>query len=162
MISLTPESIVFCIVLAVPVFFLTKWLFKKSRLKQKFKVTATIAATLLLTPVVYLTLIYTFFSFLFHEPQEGFSKKGWDEKPSERNMMIDDLIQKKLLIGKDSFFVKNTIGLPSRSYSDSLALTTWTYDLGMSPGGLGVLFHDMQVTFQHNKVVNVEHFTVQD
>ncbi len=159
---ITPESFIFCIILAVPLFFFLKWLLNKTKLKQSIKAPVTIVATMLFAPVVYLTLIYVFFSFLSYEPQKKFSKKGWDEMPLERYMMIDDLVQKKLLIGKDSDFVKNTIGSSAGSYTDSLARTTWNYHLGMSSGGLGFLYHGMQVTFKHNKVVNVQHFRVQD
>ena len=73
--------------------------------------------------------------------------------------MVDDLIENKTLIGKDTINLRKLLGQPTSQ--DSLN-KVWTYDLGMGGGGLGFRFHTMYVNLENGKVTKVEHIRVDD
>ena len=74
--------------------------------------------------------------------------------------MADDIIKSKMLIGKDTNQVKQIIGEPP--WRDETA-KKWTYNMGCGGGGLGFLFHNLDLNLdKRGIVVSVEHIEIRD
>ncbi len=73
--------------------------------------------------------------------------------------MGNNIIESKMLIGKDTNQVKQMLGEPTRIGGPTLQ---WTYDMGMGGGGLGFMFHNLHIKFKDQKVVSVEHGKIRD
>lgn len=72
--------------------------------------------------------------------------------------MIDDLIDSKLLIGKDSSEVKEILGSPELKDKQQ---NFWQYYAGTGTG-FGFTDHQLIVKFANNKVIRLEHIRQQD
>lgn len=147
------------LVIAIPIFFFWRWLLKKIIKADRIRIIATWLTTLILTPLIYVALIGLFFSILIHEPSKDFDKSQWFADKEERYQMADDIINNKMLNGKDTTQLKQIIGDPT-SRGDSTQ--KWTYDLGMGGGGLGFMFHYLIISFDKDRVVSVEHKRIRD
>ena len=73
--------------------------------------------------------------------------------------MALDLIDSKLLMGKDTNQVKQLLGDPTFGMNNE---NSYIYDMGFGGGGLGFMFHHLIVKFESNKVVSVEHAKIRD
>jgi hypothetical protein len=73
--------------------------------------------------------------------------------------MAYDIINKKMLIDKDSNQVKLILGNPDWRYKPK---NQWVYEMGSGGGGLGFVFNNLYISFEHNKVDSVKHIRVQD
>ena len=146
-------------IIAVSVFFISVLLLKKFR-KNKRSINAIAAViTIVLTPLIYLGLIRFFMFSITYEPKRGFSQRKWHSDKTSRYYMAPDIIESKMLIGKDSNQVKAILGEPDirrPQYSH------WEYDMGEGSGGLGFMFHFLRVNIENNKVVSIQHGRVQD
>jgi hypothetical protein len=143
-------------------FYLSKWISKKIIKKNIHQNITSLLAAVLLTPIVMYGLFYLFIAFLFYTPSYDFSSERWNTKKEKRFQMADDIIKSKMLIGKDSVQVVDILGNTVESRTDTLHQRIWTYPLGQGGGGLGFLFHYLQVSFKENKVVQVQHVEWED
>lgn len=148
------------LIIALPTFFFWKWVLKKYiKINKKRKAIlwfSTIASSLL----IYTMLITAFIFWLSYTPSINFDKSKWLTDKEGRFQMASDIINSKLLIGKDTNQVKLILGQPSWS-SDTTRV--WTYDMGFGGGGLGFLFHHLELKLDaSNKVISVEHIEIRD
>jgi len=152
--------IVLNILIAIPTFFILRWILKRYFKNSRKRVIATCIGTIVLTPLLYIGAIYIFFSILFHEPKRKFDKFSWNSDKTHRFQMADNIIKSKLLIGKDSTQVKALLGDTPVKYNNPTQ--HWSYDMGNGGGGLGFLFHNLSIKFKENKVTHVEHHQIAD
>ena len=155
----TTENLLFHIILAIPVFFIILWLTGKFIKSKQYKYITAGIITILLTPILYIGAVTIFFSILFHEPTRKFDKNIWLSNTTKRFQMSDNIIDSKLLIEKDTNQIKQILGDPTWR-NDSL--NKWTYNMGSGGGGLGFLFHSLNVSFLNGKATKVEHFEIKD
>lgn len=146
-------------VIAIPINFFFRWLFKKIIKQSKNRKIATCISTLLMVTMVYNLAISMFFIALFYEPKRNFDKLSWVTNKQERFQMANSIIESKLLINNDTNQVKLLLGNPTFRNNSS---KTWNYDMGMGGGGLGFLFHNLVLKFGKNKVTSVKHQEIED
>jgi hypothetical protein len=147
------EVYVINLVIAVVTFFILKRTLKKIIKADERRILITWIGTLVLTPLIYFTLIIVFFSMLFYEPTRDFDRARWLADKHKRFEMRDDIVESGLLKGKSKKQVIDLIGRP-----DFATDTTdrWTYDLGTSGAGFGWQFNSLLVTFDNGRVESVE------
>jgi hypothetical protein len=74
--------------------------------------------------------------------------------------MAGNIIKSKILIGKDTSQVKQMLGEPTWTNART---QNWTYDMGTGGGGLGFLFHNLDLKLDNKgKVTSVEHIEIPD
>jgi hypothetical protein len=93
-----------------------------------------------------------------YTPSRDFDTAQWLKDKEGRYQMARDIIESKMLLGKDTSQVKQILGDAARGNSDSI----FVYDMGFGGGGLGFMFHHLIVKFDNNKVVSVEHAKIRD
>lgn len=156
---LSTENLLYHIILAIPCFFFILWLTGKFIKSKQYKYITAGILTILVTPILYIGVIAIFFSILFHEPTKKFNKSIWLSDPASRYQMSDNIIDSKLLIEKDTNQIKQMLGNPT---TRSVSSNSWTYDMGMGGGGLGFLFHSLNITLVNGKATKVEHSEIKD
>ena len=152
--NLSSDNWIFHVVLAIPVFVILYSIINRFRKTITFKLSMASFGTLILTPLLYSALLQLFFAVISGVSKRKFNKESWLNEPSKRYEMVDNLIKKKILIGKDSNQIKEILGTTS-SRSDSN--NYWLYNMGMGTAFLGFAFHNLEVEFSGSRVVNVRH-----
>jgi len=147
-------------IIAIPTFYFWRWLLKKYIKVVRIRKITTWFATLIGTPIIYVVLIMLFMFVLTYTPSKDFNKLQWSTNIEGRFQMADDIISSKMLINKDTNQVKQILGKPSWT---SAKTKVWSYDMGLGGGGLGFLFHNLNLTLNDNgKVISVEHVKIRD
>jgi len=150
----------FIALIAVPLFLVFKWLSKSFIKKDRIQILAPWIATIILAPIIYVGLVYIFFSSLFNEPNRDFDRTNWLNNKTTRFQMAKHIIESRMLIKKDTVQIKQMLGDPSWK-NDSLF--SWRYDMGQGGGGLGFLFHYLNINLDSShKVVSVSHTEFKD
>lgn len=144
---------IFCLI----AYLVTYYFIKRKNPKYKNKTLVSIIAAGILGPILYLVVIVVFFSILFYEPKYNFDKTKWEKYKTKRYRMVESLIDQKLLHSKDSLKVKELLGNPDFRNND-----LWTYDVGHGGGGLGFMWHHLNITFLENEVAYVKHIVWKD
>ena len=162
MLNVSFENIGFYIIIAIPTFFILRRLLKKIIKTDLFRNITTLILTLLLTPLLFFGVVYTFLFILFHEPSRKFDKTSWQSESGKRFQMADDIIKRKILIGKDTTQIKDLLGDTNQKFQDSSKQLHWTYEMGEGGGGLGFLFHSLEINFKNNKTVTIQHSEIRD
>jgi uncharacterized membrane protein len=108
--------------------------------------------TIALTPMIYMAFIAVLIFSFTYIPSKDFDVKEWNADKIHRHQMADDIIDKRRLIGKDTFELKRLLGEPIYR-SD----TTWTFDMGAGGGGLGFLFHQLILNLDNGRVTIATH-----
>jgi cbb3-type cytochrome oxidase subunit 3 len=96
---------------------------------------------------------------LFHEPNKKFDKSKWLTEQAKRYEMANDIIESRILIGKDSNQIKQLIGEPDSRLKNS---SEYYYNMGMGAGGLGFKLHSLLLKFKNGQVDSVFHGEVLD
>jgi hypothetical protein len=165
MINLSSENLIFHLFIAIPTFFVLRWLLSRFIKQKTIKLITAFMATIVLTPFLYLMGVSIFFSLLFQEPSRKFDQNAWLANKTKRYQMAEDMINRKLLIGKDTNQVKNMLGHSTKTSQYKRrtdTLTEYTYDLGMGGGGLGFQLNYLTIKFNKGLVISVEQQTVSD
>ena len=144
----------------ISTFFFWKWILKKYIKVDKTRKIATWLATLIVTPVIYNGLIILFIFWISYTPSKNFDKSQWLTDKEERFQMADDIIKSKIIIGKDTNQVKQILEEPP--WRDNKA-KKWTYEMGCGGGGLGFLFHNLDLNLDKKGIViSVVHIEIRD
>ena len=149
---MNPEVPLIVLLIAIPTFFILRWILKRFIKNKKARNWTSIVATLIVVPILYFGLIIGIFSYLFYEPQYDFKKERWFADKNARFEMRDDLVNSRILIGKSKSEIIDLIGKSDSNDS----IENWTYDLGMSGAGFGWQFNYLKLTFENNKVSDVK------
>jgi len=155
---MSPEVPIIVLIIAIPTFFILRWILKRFIQDKKTRNWTSIIGTIILAPILYLGLVLAFFSYLFFEPQYDFDREKWFDDKHSRFEMIDDIEESGILKGKSKTEIIEFIGEPE--FKDSTDI--WTYDLGMSGAGFGWQFNSLELTFQNGKVSYVKKIEIVD
>jgi len=140
------------LIIGVILFALLRWAFKKIiRHNNSLRVFLTWFSTIILTPLVYVSLITSFILFISYYPKKKFDESVWRLNKENRYEMTDDLIDRKLLIGKTKEEVKRILGQDYFKYS----VDHWAYDVSFVPSLGGIDPDVLDVFFKNGKVEKV-------
>lgn len=153
------EVFVINICIALLLYFPLRWTIKKLISNRLIGNIITWISALTIALIIYIGIIELYIFSITREISRDFDQSTWMTNQDERFEMADDLIKRKVLYEKDSTQVKLLIGNPN--WQDSLNMK-WTYDMGSGGGGLGFLFHMLEITFASTKVIKVEHIRIPD
>lgn len=145
---MSPEAILIVLIIAIPTFFILRWILKRFIKDKKARNWTSIIATTIIAPILYFGLILAVLSYLFYEPQYDFNTERWFADKSARFEMRDDLVNSRILIGKSKSEIIELIGKSESNDSTKI----WTYDLGVSSAGFGWQFNYLKLTFENGKV----------
>ncbi len=156
--GLSIEVYFILLLISIPIFFLCRMFLKNLTTDKKIKYISALVVSIILTPLIYLGLITFVFYFITREPRSNFNKSKWMTEREDRYTMGNNIVQSKILIGKDSIQVLQFLGQPN--WKNSTA-TSWTYNMGMG-AGFGFFFNYLAIKFENNKVAKVEHIREKD
>ena len=116
-----------------------------------------VIAALLLSPLS----LWIFFQLVtmtgFMVPDKYFSRSAWNISPHRRTPFAKDLIQRDLLLGKDTISVKNKLGEPwVRRIRDKDSIE-WDYWMGNTSSGPSVVHNHLLLQVHRGKVLSVRH-----
>lgn len=132
----------------------------KNRDKRFFK---SILLAVFTAPVIYFLIVFVMILNTTREKSRDFDSAVWrsntkTEEGTDNYQMIDDLIDRELLVDKDSSEVKDKLGNPELKDKKR---NIWQYYTGTS-SGFGFTDHQLIVKFAGNKVILLEHIRQQD
>ncbi len=129
-------------------FLLTK--LKKSWAPYERKFVSTILG-ITFTPLVLFGAFYTWTYIQDYHPKNDFNQVAWQNQPSERYLMVDDLIKEKTMIGLKTNQVKDIFGEPQYT-TDS----TMHYPTGTRSGAFFFIICSVEIFLENQKVTKVE------
>lgn len=105
------EVPIIILILALLIYFLSKWLLKKLNLgnAKSRRYLATIPA-IILSPVLYVGIILIWMFSISYYPKIDFNKQQWHQNKEERYKMSEDIINTDMLIGKTKEEVISILG----------------------------------------------------
>ncbi|KAA0126052.1 hypothetical protein FY557_19415 [Chryseobacterium sp. SN22] len=132
----------------------------KNRKKRFFK---SILLAVFIAPVIYFLVVFILILSATGERSRDFDSVIWQANTRTENgtynyEMVDDLINSRLLIDKDSLEVREILGSPELKDKEQ---KFWQYYEGTSTG-FGFTDHQLIVKFADNKVIMLEHIRQQD
>lgn len=149
----------YLLIICIPLFFIVNKILSKKVKYHNTRLILTLLAYLFFAFIMYQGLIALLHRKVSHIPKRTFKREEWLTEKTLRFQMIDDIINSKMLLGSDSNNVKKLLGEPSnRSNSNHL----WIYDAGQGGGGMGFLFHYLNITYEEGKVIKVVKAQVKD
>ena len=87
------EVPIIVLILAFPIYFLSKWILKKWNFgNEKNRKYLAIIPSVVLSPIVYIGLIYLWIFSISYYPTNDFDKQTWESNPEERYKMSEDII----------------------------------------------------------------------
>ncbi|WP_051189721.1 hypothetical protein [Daejeonella oryzae] len=156
--GLSTEVYIIYFLIGLTTFFLWRHLFRRYIRNEGIRKIATWAATLFGIPFIYAGLIAALLFGITYEHSLDFNQLKWMKDREKRYQMANDLIESKILIGKDTSQVKQILGIANSVNTDG----EWVYTMGMGGGGLGFMFHNLIIKFDNHKVLAVEHAKIPD
>jgi hypothetical protein len=107
-------------ILAIPMFFLWKWIFKGYFKNDKKRKVGSLIATLIVTPIIYFVIVFlTIMSWCYY-PESDFDKQKWIMNKETRYELSEDIIDSKMLIGKTKTEVRQLLGDEGNSNESDL------------------------------------------
>ncbi len=150
---MSPEVYLIVIILAIPIYLLSKWALKKMKLgtvkNRKF---LALIPTVILSPILYVGIIMIWILSMSYYPKSDFDQKEWMQNKEERYKMSGDIIDSELLIGKTKDEVIELLGNDYYSYHEDYM----AYDLGFVPGLFNIDPDVLDIYFEKGKVVKVD------
>ena len=146
------EVPIIVLILAIPIYFLSKWILKKWNFgNEKNRKYLAIIPSVILSPIVYIGLIYLWIFSISYYPTNDFDKQTWESNPEERYKMSEDIIESKMLIGKTKQEIVELLGNDFYSYSENHI----AYGLGFVPGLFNIDPDVLDIYFENGKVTKV-------
>lgn len=139
------------LILGTPVYFILRKIFRRFIKDDKQRGAVLWTSTILLTPVLYVSLILLFFSIISYYPKNSFNKKEWLDNKEERYKLSDDIIDSKMLIGKTKNEVRKLLGDGGNKESSD----EWYYDLGFRPEFANIDPDSLEIDFKNDRVISV-------
>ncbi|NOT74229.1 MAG: hypothetical protein HOP08_04815 [Cyclobacteriaceae bacterium] len=140
--------------IGVLTFFILRLVLKRIiKTNKTLRISLTWIGTIILTPIIYIGIIFLIFSWMFYEPTRDFSKERWFSEKQKRYEMRDDIVESDFLKNKNKAEVLNLLGSPDFRTDTT---NVWEYDLGTSGAGFGWQFNSLLVKFDHEQVSKVE------
>jgi hypothetical protein len=120
----------------------------------------TFLVSAVLTPLVYFYAVYpmiNIFSNYHHE--KYFSSVLWQDKPSLRYELSDDMMTSEILVGQSKTAIESLLGKYEwLSWDDSKKdynNNKWNYGLGLEPGAFNTEKGCVELSFKNNKVIDL-------
>lgn len=142
------EVLIINIVLAVPVYFVCRHLFKKLK-DSRFRQAGTWVTTILVTPVTYILLVMVLVEVLSYYPERTFDKEVWETDVENRYEIADDLIENGRLMGKSKDEIRDLLGEKEVDFNGD----KWTYYIGTPPRLLQIDPDVLEIEFENDKVI---------
>jgi hypothetical protein len=159
------NEVIFIVSVIALIFYLVISKFLKNNIKDNyFRIFIGLIISIMFGIIFYVFSVAGLIYFLTKEKSRDFDKKDWIllnediEKRLHRYEMIDDLIDSRVLIDKDSIQVKELLGKPNYKNTNE---NIWTYEAGTG-GGFGFVDHFLEIYYKKNKVQKIEHKRIQD
>ena len=92
--------------------------------------------------------------------QKKFDKELWQKNKEKRYNISTDLINSRILIGKDTNEVEIFLESPNTRFNVTFTKTRWFYYLGESNFMLNRKSHDLIITFENSKVSEISQFEI--
>jgi len=149
---MSPEVPIIILILAIPVYFLSKWILKRLKLGNvKNRKYLAIIPTIILSPLLYVGIIMIWIFSISYYPKTDFNKQKWIENKEERYKMSNDIIKSEILIGKTKKEVIELLGDDFYSYDENHI----AYDLGFVPGLFNIDPDVLDFYFENGKVIKL-------
>lgn len=149
---MSPEVPIIILILAIPVYFLSKWILKKFKFgNDKSRKFLAIIPTIIVSPILYVGIIMIWIFSISYYPKTDFNKQKWESNKDERYKMSKDIIKSELLIGKTKDEVINLLGNDFFKYNDNHI----AYDLGFVPRLFNIDPDVLDIYFENGKVIKV-------
>jgi hypothetical protein len=150
---MSPEVPIIILILAIPIYFLSKWILKKLKLgNAKNRKYLAIIPSIILSPLLYVGIIIIWFFSVSYYPKTDFNKQKWNENKEERYKMSSEIIKSEILIGKTKDEVIELLGNDYYTYNDNHI----AYDLGFVPGLFNIDPDVLDIYFENGKVNKVD------
>ena len=152
---MSPEVPIIILILAIPTYFICKWIMKRLKVgtEKNRKFTALIP-TVILSPVIYVGLVMIWIFSVSYYPTNDFDKSEWNSNIEKRYKMSEDIIASKMLIGKTQEEVIQTLGANFSSNNENRI----TYELGFVPGLFNIDPDYMEIKLENGKVISVHKY----
>ena len=138
-------------IIAIPVFFIWRWLFRKVIIVTNYRLMATWVATLAATPLIYAGLVLLLLFSMSYYPNHSFNREKWINDREDRYQFSQKMISSKMLIGKTKTEVRQMLG----DVENSDSTNSWYYYLGIRPEFSNIDPDNMEIIFQDGKVTDV-------
>ena len=145
------EVYFFILILAIPTFFLWRWIFRKFIIDKKKINIATWTATIIATPLIYIGIVMLWIFSISYYPSNDFDREKWLNDKEKRYELSEGIIDSKMLIGKTKIEVKQILGDEENSENSDL----WNYYLGYRPQLFGIDPDILDIEFKEGKVIRV-------
>lgn len=146
------EVPIIILTIAITIYFLCKWILTKLNFGNDKNIKyLAIIPTIMLTPIVYVGLIYFWIFSISYYPINHFDKQTWESNPEERYKISENIIESKILIGKTKHEIVLLLGNDYYSYSKNHI----AYGLGFVPGLFKIDPAVLDVYFENEKVIKV-------
>lgn len=139
------------LILAMPTFFVWRWIFKKYITDKKKLNIATWTATTIATPIIYVGLVMLWIFSISYYPSKDFDRQKWLTDKEKRYELSEEIIESKMLIGKTKAEVKQILGDEENIENSNL----WNYYLGYRPQLFGIDPDVLDIEFENGKVIRV-------
>ena len=149
---MSPEVPIIILIIAIPTYFLSKWLLKKLKIgNESNRKYAAIIPTIILTPLIYLGIVIIWIFSISYYPKQDFNKEKWESNIEERYTMSKDIIESEMLIGKTKDEVIEILGAEYLTSNEN----NITYYLGFVPGFVSIDHDVLDIYFENGRVVLV-------
>ena len=149
---MSPEVPIIILILAVPIYFFSKWILKKLKFgSKKNRKYLSIIPTLILSPLTYIGIIMIWLFSIWYYPEKEFNKDEWETNIEERYMMSEDIIDSEILIGKSKQEVIELLGTEYWKYGEDHI----SYYLGFVPGIANIDPDVLDIYFENGRVIKV-------
>ena len=144
--QLSPEVPIIILILAIPIYFICKWIIKRLNFgTKKSRRLIAVIPTLILSPIVYVGIILLWIFSISYYSTSDFDQKEWNSNIEERYKMSEDIIESKMLIGKTKNEIIESLG---EGYSSNSGKSL-TYELGMVPGLFNIDPDYLEINFKN-------------
>ncbi|MCU4154884.1 hypothetical protein J1N10_02785 [Carboxylicivirga sp. A043] len=145
--------VVVLIIIAIPLYFLIKWMMVRMKVERStgYTILAGVSAAVL-SPVILGGIIVAIIVSISYYPDNTFSRQKWMENKEERYKLSSDIIDSEILIGKTE---KEVVQLLGDDYYQIKGNEIY-YDLGFVPGLFSVGPDVLEIVFEKGQVVRVE------
>ncbi len=149
-------TLISIIILVLIVFGLSLLFLKKIVPNLTYRVVFSSLIGIIIGLLLYFGIILLIFASMEYYPNRKFDKKAWDEQPDKRYEYTEKLIEREMLIGKDSTELYKMLGKPTFIYNDTVE-----YNIGQIPKFMSFDQNYLQVIFRSDTVNKASVITVE-
>ncbi len=131
-------------------FLICWWIIGKFVKKWNSRATFSLAASLILTyvmPWMFMLLFVGYMAADQYESPQTFDPVEW-KSGNQRQIMVKDLVESKILIGKRKDEILNLLGEKYETNSLKAGKESWVYYAGQSGSGFGIKFFYLKIIFE--------------